>query len=87
MQGKYDLKQHEPHIARMYDYYLGGKDHYQVDAEAAEKVLAALPEVRVAAQANRGFIHRATRYLAGEAEPPKAMDAKVPGYAAVARKP
>ncbi|MFJ1456205.1 SAM-dependent methyltransferase [Nocardia sp. N2S4-5] len=67
MQGKHDLKQHEPHIARMYDYYLGGKDHYQVDAEAAEKVLEALPEVRVAAQANRGFIHRATRYLAGEA--------------------
>lgn len=62
-----DLKQHEPHIARMYDYYLGGKDHYQADAEAAEKVLAALPEVRVAARENRGFIHRATRYLAGAA--------------------
>lgn len=62
-----DLNQNEPHIARMYDYYLGGKDHYPADREAAEKVLQALPEVRIAAQANRGFIHRATRYLAGEA--------------------
>ncbi|WP_024800621.1 SAM-dependent methyltransferase [Nocardia sp. BMG51109] len=61
-----DLNPHEPHIARMYDYYLGGKDHYQADAEAAEKVLQALPEVRLAAQENRGFIHRATRHLAGE---------------------
>ncbi len=51
----------------MYDYYLGGKDHYPVDAEAAEKVLAAMPDVRVAAQENRKFIHRVTRYLAGEA--------------------
>ncbi|WP_067889240.1 SAM-dependent methyltransferase [Nocardia vaccinii] len=42
-----DLNPNEPHIARMYDYYLGGKDHYQVDAEAAEKVLAALPAARV----------------------------------------
>jgi hypothetical protein len=62
-----DLKPDEPHIARMYDYYLGGKDHYLADREAAEKVLQALPEVRLAAQANRGFIHRATQYLAGEA--------------------
>ncbi len=62
-----DVNPNEPHIARMYDYYLGGKDHYQVDAEAAEQVLAALPHVRIAAQANRGFMHRATRYLAAEA--------------------
>ncbi len=61
------LNPHEPHVARMYDYYLGGKDHYPADAEAAEKVLRALPEVRLAAQANRGFIHRAIRFLAGEA--------------------
>ncbi|MCX0271237.1 SAM-dependent methyltransferase [Nocardia zapadnayensis] len=61
------LNPHEPHIARMYDYYLGGKDHYPADAEAAEKVLQALPDVRLAAQANRGFIHRATRHLAREA--------------------
>ncbi|MFF3571467.1 SAM-dependent methyltransferase [Nocardia jiangxiensis] len=62
-----DVDPSVPHIARMYDYYLGGKDHYQVDAEAAEKVLEALPAVRIAAQANRGFMHRATRYLAAEA--------------------
>ncbi|WP_405163685.1 SAM-dependent methyltransferase [Nocardia sp. NBC_01499] len=62
-----DLNANEPHVARMYDYYLGGKDHYQVDADAAEMVMEKLPDVRVAAQANRAFIHRATRYLAGEA--------------------
>lgn len=61
-----DLNQHEPHIARMYDYYLGGKDHYQADADAAAKVVEALPEVQVAARANRGFMHRAVRHLVGE---------------------
>ncbi|MEU1669820.1 SAM-dependent methyltransferase [Streptomyces sparsogenes] len=56
-----------PHPARMYDYYLGGKDHYEVDAEAAAKVMAVHPTVRLNAHVNRGFIHRATRWLAGEA--------------------
>jgi O-methyltransferase involved in polyketide biosynthesis len=58
-----------PSPARMYDYYLGGKDHYPADREAAEKVIATMPPgvIRTAARQNRGFIGRAVRYLAGEA--------------------
>ncbi|MEU6562715.1 SAM-dependent methyltransferase [Nocardia nova] len=48
----------------MYDYYLGGQDHYAADAEAAEQVLKIWPGVRAAAQQNRAFIHRVTRFLA-----------------------
>lgn len=55
-----------PHSARMYDYYLGGKDHYQVDKDAAEKVKGVFPSVGLAARVNRAFMHRATRYVAGE---------------------
>jgi SAM-dependent methyltransferase len=54
------------HPARMYDYYLGGKDNYQVDREAADKVLAVLPEGRDMARSNRRFLGRAVRYLAGQ---------------------
>jgi len=53
------------HPARMYDYFLGGKDNYQVDREAAERVLAVLPEGREMARANRAFLGRTVRYLAG----------------------
>ena len=53
-----------PHPARMYDYYLGGKDHYAVDAEAAEEVLRRTPQVRDSTRANRAWMHRAVRYLA-----------------------
>ncbi|MEC3997989.1 SAM-dependent methyltransferase [Actinacidiphila sp. DG2A-62] len=53
-----------PHPARMYDYFLGGKDNYEVDREAADRVLAAAPEVAVFARANRAFLARAVRHLA-----------------------
>lgn len=53
-----------PNVARMYDYYLGGKDHFPADREAAEKILALVPEARVAARANRAFLGRAVRHLA-----------------------
>jgi hypothetical protein len=56
-----------PHPARMYDYYLGGKDNYVVDREAAAAVLRAVPEVRDMARENRTFMQRAVRYLVGEA--------------------
>jgi SAM-dependent methyltransferase len=52
------------HPARMYDYYLGGKDNYQVDRDAAEEVLAVLPEARDMSRANRAFLGRTVRYLA-----------------------
>jgi SAM-dependent methyltransferase len=51
----------------MYDYLLGGKDHYSADIEAAEKALQSFPMLRVAARANRAFLGRAVRYLVAEA--------------------
>ncbi len=48
----------------MYDYYLGGKDHWRADREAAEQILAVAPEVRAIARANRDFLRRAVTYLA-----------------------
>ncbi|MGI5227747.1 SAM-dependent methyltransferase [Actinoallomurus sp. CA-142502] len=62
-----DLRTDRPTPARMYDYYLGGKDNFAVDREAAEQVLSAAPEVRILAQENRAFLGRAVRYLAAEA--------------------
>jgi S-adenosyl methyltransferase len=53
-----------PSAARMYDYYLGGKDNYPADREAAEKVIAACPETRALARANRRFMTRAVWFLA-----------------------
>ncbi|MCM3920316.1 SAM-dependent methyltransferase [Frankia sp. AiPs1] len=61
-----DLKIDVPHSARMYDYYLGGKDNFPADREAAERALAVFSAARVMAQQNRAFMVRVTRYLAGE---------------------
>jgi SAM-dependent methyltransferase len=52
----------KPSAARMYDYYLGGSHNFAVDREAAAKVIAAIPELPVLAQANRAFLRRAVRY-------------------------
>jgi SAM-dependent methyltransferase len=57
-----------PHPARMYDFYLGGKDNYAVDQEAAREILRAVPEVRDMARENRAFLQRAVRFLVGQAE-------------------
>ena len=56
-----------PHPARMYDAYLGGNDNYAADRDAVRQVLRAFPEVRAMARANRAFMQRAVRFLAGEA--------------------
>lgn len=53
-----------PSAARMYDYFLGGKTHFQADREAADRVLAACPEARQLALANRRFLTRAVWHLA-----------------------
>ncbi|MGW0208242.1 SAM-dependent methyltransferase [Streptomyces sp. NPDC003233] len=59
-----DIDTSRPHSARMYDYYLGGKDHFDVDKQAAEAVAAVYPGIFVCARENRSFMHRATRVLA-----------------------
>ena len=55
------------HQARMYDYVLGGKDNYAADRAAVEAGLKAWPDMGFAMRANRAFLGRAVRYMAGEA--------------------
>ena len=55
------------HVARVYDYLLGGKDNFAADREAAEQAILINPAVVPTARANRAFLARATRYLTGEA--------------------
>jgi SAM-dependent methyltransferase len=57
----------KPHSARMYDYFLGGKDHFAADRETAHKAMASWPAVRTAVRENRAFLGRAVRYLVAEA--------------------
>jgi hypothetical protein len=57
----------KPNVARIYDYYLGGKDNFEADRVAAEQVLAQMPGQRRSALENRRFLRRAVRFLAGEA--------------------
>ena len=58
------------HMARIYDYLLGGTNHFAVDREVAERVTAALPGgiegARTNIRANRDFLAWAVRWLAGE---------------------
>jgi hypothetical protein len=56
-----------PHSARMYDYFIGGKNHFAADRETAAEVLRHNPSIRIAARENRAFLGRAVRYLAAEA--------------------
>jgi predicted O-methyltransferase YrrM len=53
-----------PHPARRYDYWLGGKDNFQVDRDAADAIEAQFPTVRLAIRENRWFLHRAVRFAA-----------------------
>jgi hypothetical protein len=55
------------HPARVYDYWLGGKDNFAADREAGDRVLAVTPGLRERVQANRAFLVRVVRYLAAEA--------------------
>jgi len=55
------------HPARVYDYWLGGKDNFAADREAGDRVLAVTPGLRERVLANRAFLVRAVRYLAAEA--------------------
>ena len=65
MQAEIDTSR--PNAARMYDYLLGGKDHFAVDRETAERAIQAIPTGRTAARENRTFLGRAVRYLVAEA--------------------
>ena len=56
-----------PSPARVYDYYLGGKDHFPADREAAEQALSVVPSGRELARANRDFLVRAVSIWPGRA--------------------
>ena len=53
------------HIARVYNYWLGGKDHFAADRAAGEATIGVYPGIQQSARANRAFLARAVRYLAG----------------------
>src|ERR1700756_5171551 len=55
------------HVARVYNYWLGGHDNFPADRAAAEQAMAAFPDIVLSARANRAFLRRAVTYLAGEA--------------------
>ncbi|MGW4640610.1 SAM-dependent methyltransferase [Sphaerisporangium sp. NPDC004334] len=52
-----------PSVARIYDYYLGGKDNFASDRAAAEKIIELLPNVRDVARENREFLVRTVTHL------------------------
>src|ERR1700751_1409056 len=64
---KPEIDNGKPHSARMYDYFLGGKDHFAADRETAQQAMASWPAVRTAVRENRAFLGRAVRYLVAEA--------------------
>ncbi|MFC7529818.1 SAM-dependent methyltransferase [Actinoplanes sp. GCM10030250] len=53
--------------ARRWNYWLGGKDHFQIDRESGDRIADAFPAIRIAAQQGRAFHNRVIRHLAGEA--------------------
>jgi hypothetical protein len=55
------------HVARVYNYWLGGKDYFAADRAAGEQAIKAFPNIVLSARANRAFLARAVRFLAGEA--------------------
>jgi S-adenosyl methyltransferase len=57
----------KPSIARVYDFILGGKEHFEIDRRATDAIFAAVPQVGSLARDNRNLLRRATRYLVRDA--------------------
>jgi len=55
------------HVARVYDYWLGGKDHFAADREVGDEAIRIYPDMRSSVRANRAFLRRSVGYLAAEA--------------------
>jgi trans-aconitate methyltransferase len=62
-----DIDASVAHQARVYNYWLGGKDNFAADREVGDKAMQANPDLVVAARANRAFLGRAVHFLAAEA--------------------
>jgi len=65
--GLYGFDARVAHPARVYDYWLGGKDNFEADRIAGEETIAAYPAIRASARANRAFLARTVSYLAADA--------------------
>ncbi|MFI6483615.1 SAM-dependent methyltransferase [Nonomuraea sp. NPDC050663] len=61
------IKPEVPHAARMWNYWMGGKDNFEADRAAGDAVARVYPEIVRMAAESRTFLHRVVRYLAGEA--------------------
>jgi hypothetical protein len=55
-----------PHVARVYDYLLGGKDNFAADRAIGDKMLVSVPAVQLGVRAQRDVLGRVVRYLVGE---------------------
>ena len=57
----------QPHISRVYDYLLGGKDNYAADRAVAERIIESQPTIQIGVRGQRAVLGRVVRYLVGEA--------------------
>ena len=57
----------KPHVSRVYDYLLGGKDNFAADRAVGDQMIASLPALQVGVRAQRDVLGRVVRYLVGEA--------------------
>jgi hypothetical protein len=64
--GSADLDTGVPHIARVYDYCLGGKDNFAADRKAADEFVKIMPGILLAVRASRAFLARSVQFLAAE---------------------
>jgi S-adenosyl methyltransferase len=62
-----DIDITKPNIARVYDYFVGGKDNFAADRDFAHRAMEFAPKAPLAAQNNRAFLRRVVRFLVGEA--------------------
>jgi S-adenosyl methyltransferase len=62
-----EINTNVPQSARVYDYWLGGKDHFPADRAMGEAIAEALPTIRTQVRGQRAFLGRAVRYLARDA--------------------
>ncbi|MCP2275492.1 S-adenosyl methyltransferase [Nocardia amikacinitolerans] len=67
MADKRPIRTDVPHSARIWNYWLGGRDYYEADRLAGEAAVAGYPEIKTLAMQSRQFLIRVVRYLAAEA--------------------
>ncbi|WP_078066833.1 SAM-dependent methyltransferase [Streptomyces jeddahensis] len=68
------IDSHIAHNARVWNYWLGGKDHYPVDEQVGDQVTSMYPSIGEVARADRAFLGRVVSLLAGEAEVHQFLD-------------